>query len=166
MTVSCFGDRILPIKNVCKLPGMVDRTGDGYNMQLDIQRALQGIVVREGYVYIDTPLLEATDLFGRKSGGELTSQIYSFVDSGGYSVSLRPEFTSSVIRHFVEEGKEANMPMRWCYAGPVFRYGSEGSDILREFYQIGAELIGLKGLEAEVEILDPGMRLAESIGLD
>ena len=49
---------------------------------------------------LDTPLLEQTELFVRKSGGELTTQLYSFVDPGGNRVSLRPEFTSSVIRHY------------------------------------------------------------------
>ena len=154
------------IENVYRLPGMLDRTGDIYNVQRDIQETLQVIVAREGYTYIETPLLETTDLFVRKSGGELTSQVYSFVDPRGYRVTLRPEFTSSVIRHFVEEVDQTGVPMRWSYGGPVFRYGTEGSDNLREFYQIGAELIGLKGLEAEVEILTIAWNALREVGLD
>ena len=51
---------------------------------------------------LDTPVLEPTDLFVRKSGGEVSSSLYSFQDPGGMSVSLRPEFTPSIIRWYIE----------------------------------------------------------------
>ena len=96
-------------------------------------------------------MLEETELFARKSGGELTSQLYSFVDPAGHIVSLRPEFTSSVIRHFVSERDQLETPVRWQYSGPVFRYDGDGA--YRQFHQMGAELIGLGGVQADAEIL-------------
>ena len=60
---------------------------------LDAAKAVSACFASAGYEMIDTPLLEETELFVRKSGGELTSRLYSFTDPGGNRVSLRPEFT-------------------------------------------------------------------------
>ena len=105
-----------------------------------------------GYSVIETPLLEETDLFVRKSGGELTSRLYTFTDPGGHQVSLRPEFTSSVIRHFIEGERTLTVPVRWQYAGPVFRYDQGASEEYRQFTQVGAEFLGESGVTADVEI--------------
>src|SRR3990172_6423377 len=69
-----------------------------------------------GYDEIETPLLEQTELFLLKSGGELASRLYSFTDPGGYSVSLRPEFTAPVIRHVIEEVGVRGLPLRYHYS--------------------------------------------------
>lgn len=105
-----------------------------------------------GYEAIDTPMLEETELFVRKSGGELTSRLYTFIDPGGHRVSLRPEFTSSVIRHFIEARASLALPVRWQYAGPVFRYEQEEHGY-RQFTQIGAELVGATGVESDAEVI-------------
>lgn len=107
----------------------------------------------EGYEIIDTPLLEETELFVRKSGGELSGRLYTFTDPGGHRISLRPEFTSSVIRFFVDNQGDLRTPVRWQYGGPVFRYESTETGGFRQFTQIGAELIGLSGVEADAEII-------------
>ena len=106
-----------------------------------------------GYQVIDTPLLEEAELFVRKSGGELSSRLYTFVDPGGHRVSLRPEFTSSVIRHFVQESDSLDSPVRWQYGGPVFRYEPDAEGAYREYTQVGAELIGVSGVDADTELL-------------
>ena len=130
---------------------MRDVTAHVYEQQREVAEALSVYLGERGYDAIDTPLLEETELFVRKSGGELTSRLYTFTDPGGYKVSLRPEFTSSVIRHFIEEG--ATSPARWRYSGPVFRYerGRDGGH--RQFWQVGAELVGAAGVEADAEIV-------------
>ena len=66
-----------------------------------------------GYDLIDTPILEDAELFVRKSGGELTRQMFTFTDLGGHRITLRPEFTSSVIRHFIEKSEDISLPVRW-----------------------------------------------------
>ena len=80
-----------------------DVAEDAYLALRKAQTALQEMLRSRGYRYVDTPILEETDLFLRKSGGELASRMYSFVDPGGRRVSLRPEFTASVIRVFLDQ---------------------------------------------------------------
>ena len=109
---------------------------------------------QRGYQSIHTPLLEQTELFVRKSGGDLVNSLYTFQDPGGNAVSLRPEFTSSVIRHYVEVADSLETPVRWQYGGPVFRYETDGGEgSLRQFTQLGAELVGAGGVDADAEII-------------
>ena len=95
----------------------------------------------------DVPILESTELFLRKSGGDLASQMYSFNDPGSNAVSLRPEFTSAIMRHYLEStcAVDHDPVVRWQYAGPVFRYdlgNPPPADNSGQFTQVGAELIG------------------------
>jgi histidyl-tRNA synthetase len=109
-----------------------------------------------GYDEIETPLLEQTELFLRKSGGELASRLYAFTDPGGYQVSLRPEFTAPVIRHVIEEVATRGVPLRYHYSGPVFRYPSSGttsSSDLAIFTQAGAELVGGSAPDGDGEVI-------------
>lgn len=131
---------------------MRDATGLAYRRLRHATESLSAYLGGAGYELIDTPLLEETELFVRKSGGELTSQLYTFTDPGGSRVSLRPEFTSSVIRHFIQERDSVSLPVRWQYSGPVFRYqGDDGT--YNQFTQVGAELIGAGGVQADAEAL-------------
>ena len=133
---------------VQRLPGMRDLAGVDYGAVQAASAAFESLANGLGYDMLDTPLLEQTELFVRKSGGELTTQLYSFVDPGGNRVSLRPEFTSSVIRHYAEQGRSPGETVRWQYRGPVFRH--DGA--FRQFTQAGAELIGSAGVESDFEI--------------
>ncbi len=116
--------------------------------------ATESYFEQHGYQVIHTPLLEQTELFVRKSGGDLVNSLYTFQDPGGNTVSLRPEFTSSVIRHYVEVADSLQTPVRWQYRGPVFRYETDGGEgSLSEFTQLGAELVGANGVDADSEII-------------
>ncbi len=109
-----------------------------------------------GYGKIDTPILEETELFLRKSGGELSSRLYDFEEPGGFRTSLRPEFTAPVIRYAIENGEALNSVCRYQYFGPVFRYATpEHSDgtKTRQFNQLGAELIGVPAPRGDGEII-------------
>ena len=115
------------------------------------------------YQPLETPLLEPAELFVRKSGGELAAQIYTFTEPGGTLVSLRPEFTSSVMRYVLETGEQGSNPVRVHYAGPVFRYSQDG--LRRQFIQVGAELLCAGGLRADVEILSLVSQALSHLGL-
>jgi histidyl-tRNA synthetase len=110
-----------------------------------------------GYAEIRTPALEDTALFAR-SVGETTDlvhkEMYTFLDRKGRSLTLRPENTAGVVRAIVESGAAAGpMPLRLYYMGPQFRYERPQAGRYREFRQIGAELFGVPGPEAEAEVL-------------
>ena len=136
---------------------MADFCGAMLNARDSLQRRLTALLRLHGYQPLDTPLLEPTELFLRKSGGELASQLFSFSDPAGRTVSLRPEFTAPAIRHYLEHSHEVELPARWCYSGPVFRFdGSaleEGSLSRSQFTQLGAELLGSSSILADVELM-------------
>ena len=112
----------------------------------------------------DYPLIEPTELYVRKSGGEITNSLYSFIDPGGNRVSLRPEFTTSVIRSYLEDKDQYSMPIKRQYVGPVFRYQPFfNQHSFRQFTQQGCELIGLDDISSDALILRLSlMGLAES----
>ena len=118
---------------------------------VSIRTRLERFLERRGYSPVATPMLESTDLYLKKSGGELAARMYSFTDPSGRRVSLRPEFTSSVVQAFVNGSLKGPLPQRWVYSGPVFRYESGSGD--GEFEQLGAELLGSGGAAADAEVL-------------
>ena len=130
-----------------------------------LQDKLLHLIGSYGYTFLDLPILESTDLLLRKSGGDLASQIYSFLDPAGASVSLRPEFTSSLMQHFLDQPEPRDVPTRWQYAGPVFRFGGSGPDADPQFTQIGAELIGASGVLADAELVTLASDLLLSLGI-
>ena len=150
-----------------RLPGMTDLLEEEVELLDETQRALQVSLSRHGYRMVATPMLEATELFLRKSGGELASQMYSFVEPGGRSVSLRPEFTSAVIRLFIDRADGVTLPVRWSYAGPVFRHDARGAaGSPRQFTQVGAELIGAAGPYADAEVMALACQGLTGLGLE
>ena len=148
---------------VSRLPGMYDVSGNDHRRLQDASDCIARHLEDSGFEFVSTPLIERTELFVRKSGGELTSKLYSFTDPGGNRVSLRPEFTSSVIRRFVENGSPTGPPARWYYAGPVFRYDEEVA--CRQFTQVGAEIVGASGAAVDAEAVGLACASLEAAGL-
>ncbi len=142
-----------------------DVAEDAYLALRKAQTALQEMLRSRGYRYVDTPILEETDLFLRKSGGELASRMYSFVDPGGRRVSLRPEFTASVIRVFLDRMEGETLPVRVQYAGPVFRHEADTMQVHRQYTQVGAELLGSGTVQADAEILSLACQGVGAAGL-
>ena len=152
------------MRPVTRLPGMFDLSQESWLRKRKIQDSLAELFGSYGYRQLDTPILEPTELFLRKSGGELASRLYSFTDAKSNAVSLRPEFTSPIMRHYLEHQDGIDLPARWQYSGPVFRcedHGQSGG----QFTQMGAELLGASSVLADVEILDLAARVPTCLGL-
>ncbi len=102
---------------------------------------------RAGLREIRTPLLEVTELFSRGIG-EATDvvgkEMYSFMDRGERSCTLRPEGTASVVRSVIQNGLLNQGVQRLWYEGPMFRYERPQSGRQRQFHQIGLEFFGLE----------------------
>lgn len=145
---------------------MGDLDSKAWKRSDDVLASLRSHLGARGYEPIDTPLLEETELFVRKAGGDLAGRLYNFTDPGGTPVSLRPEFTSSVIRHFVDNEATLTLPVRWQYSGPVFRYAPAEQGSYRQFTQSGAELVGAGGDDADVEIVSLAVSGLHGLGLD
>ena len=146
----------MPKSPVTRLPGTSDLLPTEMEALQEALGSLQSFFRLYDYKVIDTPILERMDLYLKKSGTALTSKLYNFVDQGGQKISLRPEFTASVLRWFLERDDWV-LPLRWQYAGPVFRHPErteEGASAqFRQFNQVGAELIGTANPVGDVEII-------------
>jgi len=153
-------------ETVSRLQGMTDLSEESWRSKQELQERLRQLLGEYGYRLLETPVLESTELFLRKSGGELASQLYSFIDSGSNAVSLRPEFTSPIMRHYLENASGIDLPARWQYCGPVFRYDSSHPEASGQFTQVGGELIGSSDVTADVELLKLAVAVPNKLGLD
>ena len=152
------------MRTVTRLPGMSDISQESWQRKRELQDSLAELIGSYGYRRLETPVLEPTELFLRKSGGELASRLYSFTDAKSNAVSLRPEFTSPIMRHYLENRDTVDLPARWQYAGPVFRCEDEDA-ASGQFTQVGAELLGASSVLADVELLSLAARIPAHVGL-
>ena len=151
---------------ISRLNHMRDLGPSQAEASFDASQRMMDVLNRGGFQRLDTPVLEPTDLFVRKSGGEVSNSLYSFQDPGGMSVSLRPEFTPSVIRWYIENASDCSIPHRYQYSGPVFRYAGTRRGRFRQFQQVGAELIGVSNTNGDVEILATAFRCLRAAGIE
>jgi histidyl-tRNA synthetase len=138
--------------------GLVRGTRDwlpgGYARLAAIERQLLDGFARAGYQPVRTPVLEFTDLHERKSGAGIVSRLFELVGGGSAGICLRPELTASIVRAYAEARECPPLPWRVSSSGPVFRYENDpGAGRLREFTQVGVELIGAPGPAADAEVI-------------
>lgn len=111
-----------------------------------------------GYLEIRTPLFERTELFQRGVGSTsdiVSKEMYTFIDKGNRSLSLRPEGTAPVIRAFIEHQMHQESPIhKLFYIAPMFRYERSQAGRYRQHHQFGIEAIGVGTPEQDVEVLD------------
>lgn len=130
------------------------------------QQRLQGFLTVHGYERVDVPMLERTDLYLRKLGSRVAARMFSVTDQRGERLSMRPEFTGSVIRSYIRSSGSLPLPVRWQYCGPVFRDDEAGDlDAARQFTQLGVELIGAAGPKADAELLAAACGGVDHLGL-
>ena len=117
---------------------------------------------------ITTPIFEFTDVFSRTLGDTsdvVTKEMYTFEDKGGDRITLRPENTASVMRAYLSNGLQQNLPCRFFYRGPMFRYERPQKGRQRQFHQFGAELIGIADPLGDVEVISVGSHILEALGV-
>ncbi|MCP9808338.1 histidine--tRNA ligase [Cyanobium sp. HWJ4-Hawea] len=117
---------------------------------------------------IRTPLLEVTELFSRGIG-EATDvvgkEMYTFLDRGERSCTLRPEGTASVVRAAIQHGLLSQGAQRFWYGGPMFRYERPQAGRQRQFHQIGVELLGFADVRSDVEAIAVAWDLLADLGV-
>lgn len=118
-----------------------------------------------GYEGIETPVIENLDLFLRKSGEDIVARMYSFTH-WNRQLCLRPEYTASVMRAFVNHLQDRPMPQRLHYAGPTFRYEKPQRGRYRQFTEVGVECIGGAGPAVDAEVLRLATRGLATLGLE
>ena len=139
-------------KRVERLRGMHDLLPEAYQQQRWLVDSLSTFLARAGYVRVDTPILEQSDLFSASFGQELWQNLYAF-RLHHRDLCLRPEYTASVCRLYLDHYQQQPLPLRFQYAGPIFRYEAPGRSRYRQHTQLGIELFGGHAASADAEIL-------------
>ena len=134
-----------------------------------IEDKLKGIAHQYGFREIRTPMFESTELFTR-GVGETTDvvqkEMYTFLDKGERSITLKAEGTAPAVRAFVESSLYADaQPTKLFYFTPVFRYENVQKGRLRQHHQFGVELFGSDEPSADAEVISIAMRAFEELGI-
>ena len=154
-----------PIRSI---RGMNDILPEDIHYWHALEKAAEQTFTASNYEEIRVPLLEKTEVFTRAIGTAtdvVSKEMYSFDDRNSESLSLRPEGTAGVVRAVLQNGLLYGPVRRLWYGGPMFRYERPQKGRSRQFHQIGAELFGAPGADADAEILALGTQLWQRLGL-
>ncbi len=133
-----------------------------------LERAARETFAEYGYREIRVPVLERTELF-KRSIGEFTDivekEMYTFLDRGDDSLTLRPEATAGIVRACLSNGLLHNQRQKlWCM-GPMFRYERPQKGRYRQFHQIDVEALGFEGPDVDAELILMSARLWRRLGI-
>jgi histidyl-tRNA synthetase len=131
-----------------------------------VEMAMRDACARCGFGEVVTPTFEHSELFTLRSGQSVIDEMYVFRDKGDRELALRPEITASVIRFYVNELSTVPKPLKLYYVGNCFRYENPQSGRYREFFQLGAELIGTKNPETDAEVIALAVSCIRAAGLE
>ena len=118
-----------------------------------------------GYLDIETPIFEKSEVFSRPLGQTsdvVSKETYNFKDRNDELLTLRPEGTAAIMRAVLSNSLTQNLPLRWFYSGPMFRYERPQKGRMRQFHQIGCELIGSYSYLSDLEIISCSVRILKS----
>ncbi len=135
-----------------------------------VERTIRDLCNDFGYHEIRTPVFEHTELFER-GVGETTDvvqkEMYTFLDKGDRSITLRPEGTASVVRSLVEHSLYAQaLPAKLYYITPCFRYEKPQAGRLRAFHQFGVEVFGSESAALDAEVISLALDLFRRLTVD
>ena len=134
-----------------------------------VENIIRGICTVYNYQEIRTPIFEHTELFLRGIGEAtdvVDKEMYTFLDRGKRSITLRPENTASAVRAYVEHKLYAEpAPVKLFYMGPMFRYDRPQAGRQRQFHQFGVEALGVQGPKIDAEIILLAVHILQKLGL-
>jgi histidyl-tRNA synthetase len=148
--------------------GTHDLLPEIYAQHQHIIATAQQVAARYGFAGMQTPIFEFSDVFHRTLGDSsdvVSKETYRFEDRGGESLTLRPEFTASIARAFISNSMQQQVPCRWFYHGPAFRYERPQKGRQRQFHQFGCELLGAPEWQGDVDIIALGHDILNALGL-
>jgi histidyl-tRNA synthetase len=119
---------------------------------------------RYGFVEWDGPVLEPTDLYQKKSGPEIVTQLFNFTDKGEREVAMRPELTPTLARVVAAHEREFKKPLKWFSIGQFFRYEKQQRGRLREHFQLNCDIIGETALAADIELVSLCIDIVRAFG--
>src|SRR2546430_14968371 len=135
------------------LPGFRDFLPDDCSVRNYIFARWREVARRYGFLEWDGPVLEATELYKKKSGLEIVDQLFNFTDKGERDVAMRPELTPSLARVVAAHEREFKKPLKWFSIGQFFRYEKQQRGRLREHFQLNCDIVGEANLAADIELV-------------
>lgn len=129
-----------------------------------VMRRMDEVFKRYGYEEIETPIFEHLELFTKKSGSSVVSQLYAFKDKSSRDLALRPEITAPVARVYIQRLRSKPKPVKLYYFGSCFRYEEPQSKRWRQFLQSGAEILGTDDPAADAEVAALSSHIMEELG--
>ncbi len=151
------------------LPGTRDLLPEEISRWHLVEDCARRIFDRYGFVEIRTPIIEATELFARSIGSDtdiVGKEMYTFLDQSGRSISLRPEATASVVRAYLQHTMHRGSGItKLYYLGPMFRHEKKQMGRWRQFYQLGAEVLGSDNPAVDAEMIEMAWCLLISLGV-
>lgn len=134
-----------------------------------IQKALDGVTNYYGFGKIDTPILEFAEVFSKSAGVAtdiVEKEMYAFKTKGGDLVALRPEFTPSIVRSYIEHGMyNLVQPVKLWAMGPCFRHDRPQKGRYRQFLQASLEVIGDKSPSTDGQVIQMSYDVLKDLGL-
>ena len=156
------------MSNLQPARGTHDILPDEMRAQRRVVDIAGAVAERYGYEFMATPIFEFSQVFKRTLGDTsdiVTKEMYTFIDKGDDEITLRPENTAGVARCYMSQGLAQKAPVRFFYAGPMFRYERPQKGRLRQFHQFGIENIGIPGAFADIEVIATGARILDELGV-
>jgi histidyl-tRNA synthetase len=146
------------------LRGFRDYVPPDAGARSELRRRFRAAARRSGYTELETPSVESLELFQTKSGEEIVRETWAFDDKGGRHVALIPETTPGLARVFVDRAKSEPMPVKWFTVSKLWRYEEPQAGRTREFGQFNLDVLGVPGIEAEVDLLQTAALLMDDAG--
>lgn len=135
-----------------------------------VEKIISERLERNNYQEIRTPLFEVTELFTRGVGPDtdvVSKEMYTFLDKGNTSLTLRPELTAPVVRAFIQNNLSQISPVtKLYYFGSLFRQERPQKGRLRQFTQFGFEIIGSEYPEADAEVIQTVYDIYTQLGIN
>jgi histidyl-tRNA synthetase len=147
------------------LPGFRDFLPEDCAKRNYIFARWREVARRYGFAAWEGPVLEATELYKKKSGAEIVDQLFNFTDKGEREVSLRPELTPTLARVVAAHEREFKKPLKWFSIGQFFRYERQQRGRLREHFQLNCDIIGESDLAADIELVALCIDVLRAFGL-
>ncbi len=136
--------------------GMHDLLGENFLSQKEIIKLFESVAHNFNFKPIDTPIMEFNEVFSRTLGSSsdvVMKEMYTFIDRSNDQLTLRPEGTAGIARAIISNGLTQDLPLKYFYYGPMFRYERPQKGRLRQFTQVGVEVYSKPGIEKDFEVI-------------
>ena len=148
--------------------GTEDLKGESQEQHNFIVQTFRKTALQFCFQELSTPIFELTQIFSRTLGVDsdiVNKEMFTFQDQSGESLTLRPEGTAGVARHFLTENLHQELPLRFFYQGPMFRYERPQKGRLRQFHTVGVELLGEPAPRGDIECISLAYMFFQKLGI-